>query len=621
MVQREIKRKIQVYGVIAVLSALTLGALCYNFGAVPFLPSATALQRFSSYAELKNFLSTNAQTQGAFPYYGALDAAVLESKGATPVPAPSPRGETNYGVDYSTTNIQVAGVDEADMVKTDGKYLYSVANDSVFIMEAYPPENAALLSKITFNKTYLAGIFISADSNKLAVLGSEYSLYDELIRKDVYPYGALETYFTEGVKTFIKVYDISNKSNPVLARDFAMSGSYFNSRMIDEYVYAVISQPAYVINETVVLPKIYTGDRTEFMSASQVYYSNVTDYYFTYTTVIALNILQDAQEPTEMTVMMGGTSNMYVSLSNIYVTFPSSEGQTSIYRIRIEKDNLNTEAQGKVPGYVLNQFSMDEYKGYFRIATTSWKETLQNNVYVLNMNLSIVGKLENLGVKENLHSARFMGDKCYLVTFKTIDPLFVIDLGKPTDPKVLGELKIPGYSDYLHPYDETHIIGVGKETIEADQGDFVWYQGVKISLFDVSNVSDPKQLAKYIIGDRGTDSPILRDHRAFLFDKSRNLLVIPVLVAEINETLYPKGVPAYGEPVWQGAYVFNLTLTEGFVLKGKITHLRSSADLQNTSYWINRALYIEDVLYTVSDEKVKLNSLENLAFITEIELG
>jgi len=138
----------------------------------------------------------------------------------------------------------------------------------------------------------------------------------------------------------------------------------------------------------------------------------------------------------------------------------------------------------------------------FRIATTAWTSgSSQNNVYILDVDLNIVGKLENLAPKESIYSARFMGDRCYLVTFRKIDPLFVIDLKNPYDPEVLGQLKITGYSDYLHPYDENHVIGVGKETVAADWGDFSWYQGVKISLFDVSNVSNPVEIDKYEIGE------------------------------------------------------------------------------------------------------------------------
>jgi inhibitor of cysteine peptidase len=246
----------------------------------------------------------------------------------------------------------------------------------------------------------------------------------------------------------------------------------------------------------------------------------------------------------------------------------------------------------------------------------------------LNMSLAVVGKLENLATGENLHSARFMGDKCYLVTFIKTDPLFVIDLSQPAYPKVLGLLKIPGYSDYLHPYDENHIIGVGKETVEASEGDFAWYQGLKLSLFDVSNVNEPKQLSKYVIGDRGTDSPVLSDPKAFLFDKSRNLLVIPVDLAVIDKSAVAPGPSAYGTFVWQGVYVFRLTLNDGFVLSGTVTQMENNVTSQNgnyywmnSDYWINRALYIGNTLYTVSNARVQLNSLENLALIAKVDLS
>ena len=247
----------------------------------------------------------------------------------------------------------------------------------------------------------------------------------------------------------------------------------------------------------------------------------------------------------------------------------------------------------------------------------------------------VVGKLEGLAKNENLHSVRFMGDKCYLVTFKKTDPLFVIDLSQPTNPQVLGELKIPGYSDYLHPYDETHLIGVGKETVEAEEGDFAWYQGLKLSLFDVSNVNNPQQLAKYVIGDRGTDSPVLSEPKAFLFDKTKNLLVIPVNLAVIDQSDKQQESWVYGEMVWQGAYVFELTLDGGFVLKGELTHIDETMPIvtregnvitgtaaywYSQDYFVNRALYIDNTLYTVSNAKVLLNNLDSMTLIAEVNL-
>jgi uncharacterized secreted protein with C-terminal beta-propeller domain len=335
-----------------------------------------------------------------------------------------------------------------------------------------------------------------------------------------------------------------------------------------------------------------------------------------------MNVQNITEEPSHKTIMTGGASDMYVSMNNVYISYPGGD-KTSLYRIHIEGNTISPEAQGEVPGNILNQFSMDEHNGYFRVATTTWEETQKNNVYVFNMNLTMVGNLSGLAPGEHIYSARFMGNKCYLVTFVSIDPLFVIDLSDPANPAVLGQLKIPGYSDYLHPYDENHLIGVGKHTIEADQEYFAWYQGVKIALFDVSNVSNPVQIANYTIGDRGSDSPVLRDHKAFLFDRQRNLLVIPALVAEIDPSEYPGEIPpyAYGKPVWQGAMVFNVTLERGFELRGGITHVENAAEQQDWNYYVQRSLYIENVLYTISNVKVKMNSLEDLTLIKEIRVG
>ncbi len=297
---------------------------------------------------------------------------------------------------------------------------------------------------------------------------------------------------------------------------------------------------------------------------------------------------------------------------------------------------MECEASGEVPGRVLNQFSMDEYQGYFRIATTTGyvarflsEATSANHVYVLDSKtLEIKGKLEKLAPGEEIYSARFMGTRCYLVTFKKVDPLFTIDLSNPAEPRVLGKLKIPGYSDYLHPYDDNYLIGIGKETVEAEEGDFAWYQGLKISLFDVSNVTSPKEVGKIIVGDRGTDSPALWDHHALLFDKKRNLLVIPVLEAKIFREKYSSSIPpnTYGEYVFQGAYVFRVSPEEGITLRGRITHLEDQEGLDKSGYYfsskctVTRSLYVGDVIFTVSSGKIKANSLADLSEISEVEL-
>jgi len=433
-------------------------------------------------------------------------------------------------------------------------------------------------------------------------------------------------------KTSIKVYDVSDRENPRLQRELSADGQYVSSRMIGDYAYVVINEPVYEQEDELNLPRIYLGGNETEIPAKDIYYSDVSDYYYMYTTIMAINTQNDDQEPTYETILLGASSNLYVSLDNIYLTFPvwgrdvGDFGKTSIHRIHIEGNEIEYVASGEVPGMVLNQFSMDEYEGYFRVATTTYEGTSQNNVYVLDTTLTITGSLTDLAPGETIYSARFMGERGYLVTFKQVDPLFVIDLSNPSHPKQLGYLKVTGYSDYLHPYDENHLIGIGKETTDA--GEFAWYQGVKISLFDVTDVSNPVEISNIEIGDRGTDSPVLWDHKAFLFDKSRNLLVMPILVAEVDVSKYSEEALAwaYGEPVWQGAYVFDISLDEGFQLKGGITHIENLGDLKQEYYYyyspfsVTRSLYIGNVLYTISEAKIKMNSLENLDYINEVEL-
>jgi len=587
-VQSEVKRKTAIYGVTAVLLALLLSVFFYDFAVVtePPSPEQTILQRFSSYEELVNFLEASLKTPSPHAYYNSpwgvawkfLPAEVNKfSIVATDI------------MDYSKTNIQAAGVDEADIVKTDGTYLYVASNNSLFILKAYPPEEAEILCRISFNGT-LGEIFLYG--NKLAILGSPAT----------YPY---DPYYRPPIfiddKTLVKVYDISDRSNPVLARNFSISGNYFDSRMINEYVYLIVSQPAYLLYDTLVLPKTYSTDGMEEMNASQIYYANVSDNSYVFTTVVAINIQNDIQEPTHETFLLGATSCMYVSPNNIYITFWTQGGKTLIYRIRIENEIIKSEARGEVPGSILNQFSMDEYNGYFRLATTAWIDgTSQNNVYVLDMNLTMVGTLENIATGETIYSVRFMGDRGYIVTFRQVDPFFAIDLQNPYNPKVLGVLKIPGYSSYLHPYDERHTIGIGKDG-----------SALKMSLFDVSNVTHPREIDNYQVSGRWSNSPILSDHKALLFNSSKNLLVMPIITSDYS--------------IWQGAYVFKVTIQEGIAFRGQITHMENTSDLgyyyYPQPYYVKRSFYIDNVLYTISDKKVMMHNLETLEEINQIELS
>ena len=592
---------------------------------------------FSSSAELKNFLEENIlESRGS----GVFDAVAGLKSAESSVSGSLPAG------DYSKTNIQVEGVDEADIVKNDGKYIYAVSGNKVFIIDAFPAENMKIESEIDFSNENVQEIFVNDD--KLVVFSNTESpviLYSEV--RCLAMGCAFPPYES---RTSVYVYDISNREKQELETNLSLSGNYFDSRMIGNYVYIISNQ--YIYPEMPVLPAITRDGNVKVIPAEEIYYPEIKDNSFQYTTILALNL--DNKETSEKVLITGSTNTLYVSLDNIYTIYTkypewtqeivekgTLKEKTIINKISINKNDIDFLASGEVPGHVLNQFSMDEYNGNLRIATTIgelWNENEQskNNVYVLDESLKTIGKLEDLAPGEKIYSSRFIGERAYLVTFKKIDPLFVVDLSNPANPNILGKLKIPGYSDYLHPYDENHIIGIGKEAVDASSEDveqrnldFAWYQGVKIAIFDVTDVANPIELHKIVIGDRGTDSEALQEHKAFLFDRQKELLVIPITLAEIPEERKtqtpPGGFPEYGETTFQGAYVYNINLEDGFKLKGRITHFTEEDELKRGFYYdwnqqIRRSLYMDNTLYTISNKVIKANALNNLDELSKIIL-
>ncbi len=282
-------------------------------------------------------------------------------------------------------------------------------------------------------------------------------------------------------------------------------------------------------------------------------------------------------------------------------------------------------------GTVLNQFSLDEYQGYLRVATTGYSRLLNqtqvqvNNVYVLDQGLKVVGSLEGLAPNERIYSVRFLGDVGYVVTFERIDPLFAISFANPAKPVVLGALALTGFSDYLHPIGNGLLIGVGKETVPAPQeAGYVLYMGVKLSLFHVYDNGSSAEISKYVIGDRGSDTPVSTDHRAFVYDAGKGIVAFPVLVAQIDKSA-DEGNPSIfdsGTPVWQGAYLFNVSPQSGFQLIGRVTQIPSGVSVsENPDYYINRIVIIGDYVYTISNMMVSVNSLTGLSQVGEIRLA
>ncbi|MFH1585926.1 MAG: beta-propeller domain-containing protein [archaeon] len=599
------------------------------------------MNKFNSIDELKDFLKENTVEEG-WGRGGIMDFA---SKGVASTTGSAESAQADSASDYSETNIQVEGVDEADIIKNDGKYIYTVSGNKVVIVNAYPAEDMEVLSEIEFKDESITGIFING--GKLVVFSQEYApiIYEAKVR--CMAIGCVVPQKEQVTNVYI--YDISDREYPGLEEDISVSGYYSNSRMIGDYVYIINNQYIY---DKGILPAVETDGAVDVIEATEISYSDIKDTSFQYTIILAVNV--QTGETSEETMLTGRSQNIYVSQDNIYTTFTKyaqwyspvfrvdgdedEREKTIINKFSIDEDEINYEATGEVLGHILNQFSMDEYEGNFRIATTisgyeDNKDTSINNIYVLNEDMEVVGELEGIAPGESIYSVRFMGKRGYIVTFRHIDPLFVIDLSNPENPEILGKLKIPGYSDYLHPYDETHLIGIGKEvdaSIDADKvhtEGAVYYtaiQGVKLAIFDVSDVEHPVEMYKVVIGDRGTESLAASDHKAFLFDKARELLVVPMTVAELQEG---QTKDMQGEYTFQGAYVYNINLEDGFDLKGRVTHYDEDDEaFKKSGYYfrgdrnIQRSLYMDDVLYTFSNEVIKANDLEDLDEINFVEL-
>lgn len=631
-------------------------------GAVRVRTQTPALPAVGSFENLKALLKKNQSLNPQTSRGNFAVGMVMNDRMAASAPAAltnQAASAEKSAASYSTTNVQVQGVDEADIVKTDGKYIYQVNNRQIRVFAAYPADRMKTVSKLSFEDVNFTPREIYLDKKYLVVIGSTFQngplpplpapapapasgqavpgkpAADSKIA--ICPPIRIE----DSMKTII--YDISDPAEIKKLREAELSGSYVSSRKIGASLYLVANKNIdwyWIMQEQTPPPAPAPASTPAYRDTAgkgkfvAIGYPDIR--YFpdsvnaNYLMVAGLNLDRPDQE-MQVDTYLGAGENIYASQDNLYVAVTQyPDTNTKIYKFAMDLGRTEYKSCGEVPGTVLNQYSMDESQDSFRIATTAgnaWSNggnVSRNNVYILDAAMKTTGRLEDIAPGERIYSVRFMGDRAYMVTFKQVDPLFVIDLKDPKAPKILGALKIPGYSDYLHPYDENHIIGFGKDTEEMAQkgwpgngGSMAFYQGMKLAVFDVSDVTRPIEEFKAIIGDRGTDSELLRNPKALLFDKSKNLLAFPVTVME-NKQKTPGDVTQYGEFTFQGAYVYNLDLQNGFKLKGKITHLSSDDYLKAGQSWydssknIERILYINDTLYTLSKGLLKANDLDSL---------
>lgn len=517
--------------------------------------------------------------------------------------------------EFSKTNVQVEGVDEADIVKTDGNFIYYLTNSELTITDV---NNVKLASKVEFDNKEFSPQEIFLKDNKIVVIGiTNRKVEKKNIANTEEYYPTNETYTTA------KIYNIEDRTNPKLERTIELEGYYLSSRMIGDNVYLISNKNIYAylcnyykatqLDEEEFKPKYVdtaTGESIKSINFDCIYY--IPEFEDTnYLNIAAFNITNN--EPASINSYLGAGNQMYASSTNLYITKTKynyddeTDINTEIYKFNLKDATCTFSKTGEVPGSVLNQFSMDENNGYFRIATTdstSWdSESNTNNLYVLNENLEIVGKVEGLAPGERIYSVRFMGNRAYMVTFVQTDPLFVIDLSDPTNPTVLGELKIPGYSTYLHPYDENHLIGFGENTkvVNYGYGDQVVTDGMKIALFDVTDPNNPTEMYSVNIGEEGTYSELLNNHKALLFSKEKNIIAFPISITGEDY-----------EVTFQGAIVYGLSLENGFEEKGRITNIENDINKYYPRNSIQRIIYINDTLYTLSRNLIKATDINTM---------
>lgn len=650
----------------------TSSLLCLAFIAVVFLSgcsssngspkeqkSGLVLKKFSDCNELNNYIIDTARTADQLAgLYGYPEGSTGFS------PGPDAAAGDFASPDYSRTNIQEEGVDEPDRVKTDGSYIYTVSGEHFFLLKSWPSDQTSEVSRYK----------IEGSPQSLFVFQKKVIIFTYLFAPPIY---AAEPAGPPAVTPSMKatVLDITNPAGPVLLREIYFEGTLADARMVNGNVHMMITSFAYVDYSggggatgggtapaegadgypaanapediKAKFPKhvdiVYSGGAANkqeniICPCENVYYSPKP----TGSSLLTLFTI-DLADPTgqsKSVSVMGSGSIVYASSRNIYlasindgfwvmydtVTGPGTDSETGpeastiIHRFDIEGVPVY-KGSGTVPGWPLNQYSMSEFEGHLRVATTEERWWLQqppiNSVFVLEIgpgNLQTVGSITGLGKEgERLYSVRFIENKGYAVTFEQVDPLYTLDLSDPKNPLKVGSLEVPGVSTYLHPLDQTHLLAIGMST---------GLDGVDLSLFDVEDFAHPRLVARETLGP-GSYSSAQYDPKAFTYYAPLGALVIPV-------TTWGGGVIAGSDPpmatdqagsFFNGVYIFNVDPEKGFTKAGEVDHSVFYANQNGDIYYypdnVDRSLFIGSdsdgyFLYTLSARGLKATMFSDL---------
>ncbi|UXM84412.1 beta-propeller domain-containing protein [Methanococcus aeolicus] len=551
---------------------------------------------------------------------------------------------------YSETNVQVKGIDEADILKTDGNYIYFSPEHNLVYMTIYQPgtNGYGKVYDHTLEKTYIINALPPELSEVIGNIPKNGKLYlqdNNLIIMDyekIYNYNVSDpknpklnwkidlnnTNYVDSRVYGGKLYLISSKYDiecPIILNNFKIDyNNYYLSIVPDpSYYYAdrtyIISSIDVKSGKTVNSIATAGGyDTTIYMSKENIYFTNHimpnenklyieflkinSNEYFSKSTSDLINQVLNS----EIFGDEAKTTQIQIMLEAYFKTLPNEERMNLQNRIQkdyelyleenwgklestgIMKINRDTfeVVSGIVPGKLLNQFSMDEYDNKLRVATTigdNWRyrEKSTNNLYVLDEELNIIGSVKDMGKGERIYAVRFMGDKAYLITYRETDPLYILDLENPENPKITGELKIPGYSTYLHPIGNNKLIGIGRDDDRK----------LKISLYDVSDYNNPKELDKYKLPEYWSEA--LYNHHAFLWDEDNSIVVLPVD---------------------KHAYMFKIENN---------TIIMKKDDIHNNYYYYNEvlgSLYINNYIYTFSNNEVHIIDINSWKTVKKIDL-
>lgn len=491
------------------------------------------------------------------------------------------------GGDYSTTNVRQEGVDEADVVKTDGRYLYALTNDNHKIAIIDTKGELTEVNTISLESDqFIQEFYLLPEEEKLILICSVYN--DGSEEDEIYNEARM---IWDPSKSQVITYDISDVKTPEEIGTIEQSGSYTSSRMSDGYVYLFSS---YSTGGDIAKdePELYVPLVEDKLIATDDIYLPKLESGCMYEVITSIDVNNPDEVKDSKAIFTDG-GELYVSNENIYYyetswAYTNKDEETTIRKIAYDNGELTAVAQETIDGYINDSFSIDEYEGNLRVIVTVGDT---NSVYVMDEDLEIIGSIKGLAEEERVYSARFMGATAYFVTFYETDPLFTVDFSNPKDPKVIGKLKIPGFSDYLHFYGEDKLLGIGmavdEETLVTD--------GVKLSMFDISDKTDVKEEATYVM-ENVYSTDVSYDYKAALIDVSKNIIAFPA---------YTDGGQNY--------YIFTYDGSEGFVCE-------LDEEINGYGNGVTRGVYIKDTLYVVQGNIIEAYSLKTYKKVDDLIL-